>query len=135
MSIDFVKDLQIKTYTDDRGKLSVIEGAQTVPFEIKRAFVTYDPQADAVRGAHANRSANFVMVNLCGCCKLRVSDAVNERVISFCEPMQAVFLPNMIWKEIFDYSEDSVVLFLSDSHYDKDDYLYDRGEFLRCLSD
>ncbi len=130
-----MKELEIKTYTDERGKLSVMEGMQVIPFEIKRAFVTYDPQAGAVRGAHANITSNFAMVNLSGSCKLRVRDAQNERIISFSVPMQAVFLPNMIWKEIYDYSADSVVLFLSDSHYDKEDYIYDYNAFLRAVRD
>ncbi len=129
MKQELLKNIQLIDHTDGRGSLSVIEGGETVPFEIQRAFLTYAPSPGSHRGGHANRKTTFAMVNVSGQCTLRVSNGEHSETVTLDRPMQGVLLPPMIWKEIFDYSQDSVVLFLSDRHYDKDDYICDPEAF------
>jgi hypothetical protein len=130
MEQSLIKKVQVQIYTDERGCLSVIEGADTVPFEIKRVFISYAPAADARRGGHANIKSNIVMINISGACKVRVYSANRTETILLTEPMEGILLPAMTWKEISDYTPNSVILFLSDQHYCKDDYCYDFEQFL-----
>ncbi len=125
-----IKKLKIQTHTDDHGILRVINGADTVPFEIKRAFFTFEPTPNASRGGHANKTTSFLMINVAGHCRLRIDDGKDVRSLVLDSPDDCVLLPAMTWKEISDYSPDSVVLFLSDRHYDEYDYIYDYDQFL-----
>ena len=133
--MEFIKKIPIRTYADARGRLSVVEGEDTVPFQIKRAFFTYAPTPGACRGGHANKTASFAMINIAGTCRLRISDGVRTETICFNGAMEGVLLPAMTWKELYDYSPDSVILFLSDRHYNKNDYIYDHAEFLALTAD
>ncbi len=63
---------------DERGKLVVIEGAQAIPFEIKRVFYIYDSDSTVVRGQHANKESEFVLINVAGRSKVRITDGKEE---------------------------------------------------------
>ena len=108
---------------DDRGKLVVIEGAQAIPFEIKRVFYIYDSDATVVRGQHANRESEFVLINVAGKSKVRITDGKEEIVVELDKPMKGVYIPKMIWKDMYDFSKDSVLLVLASTHYDGTEYI------------
>ena len=129
----FLKKICVQTHTDERGELSVIEGADQVPFEIERAFVTYAPAPNAHRGGHANKRSSFAMINVAGACTVRVFNGSETETLRLTRPMEGVLLPAMTWKELYDYTPDSIVLFLSDRHYDKTDYIYDRDEVMQAI--
>ncbi len=131
--MDFLKRISVQTHTDERGDLSVIEGKDQIPFEIKRAFVTYAPTPHARRGGHANKRSSFAMINVSGACTVRVFNGAQTQTLRLTRPMEGVLLPAMTWKELYDYTPDSIVLFLSDRHYDKTDYIYDRDEFMQAI--
>ena len=127
-----VKLLQFQENGDERGRLVVIEGAQDIPFEIKRVFYIYGSEPNVVRGNHANRHSEFVLINVAGTSKVRIVDrSGNEMIISLTRPHTGVFLPAMVWKEMYDFSEDSVLLVLSSEHYDPNEYIRDFDEFQR----
>ena len=66
---------------DERGNLVVVEGAQDIPFEIKRVFYIYGSDSEVVRGQHANRNSEFVLINVSGTSKVRVDNGFEEAVI------------------------------------------------------
>ena len=129
-------DIKILRFTekgDSRGRLVVVEGKQDVPFEIKRIFYIYGSDADVVRGKHANRHSEFVLINVAGSSKIRVVDsAENEVIIHLNHPHTGIYLPAMVWKEMYDFSPDSVLLVLSNEHYDPNEYIRDYDEFLKA---
>ncbi len=116
---------------DERGKLVVIEGAQAIPFEIKRVFYIYDSDSTVVRGQHANRESEFVLINVAGNSKVRVTDGKEEFIVELNKPMMGVYIPKMIWKDMYDFSADSVLLVLASEHYREDEYIRDYDEYLR----
>ena len=125
-----VKMLQFRKLGDERGRLVVVEGGQDIPFEIKRVFYIYGSDPDVVRGKHANRRSEFILINVAGSSKVRVIDCSgNELVISLNHPHTGIYLPAMVWKDMYDFSPDSVLLFLSSEHYDPDEYIRDFEEF------
>ena len=108
---------------DERGKLVVIEGAQAIPFEIKRVFYIYDSDSTVVRGQHANRESEFVLINVAGKSKVRITDGKEEIIVELDKPMMGVYIPKMIWKDMYDFSKDSVLLVLASTHYDGTEYI------------
>lgn len=115
---------------DERGKLVVIEGGQQIPFEIKRVFYIYDSENTVVRGQHANRESEFVLINVAGQSKVRITDGEEEIIVELNRPMMGVYIPKMIWKDMYDFSEDSVLLVLASTHYDGAEYIRDYEEYL-----
>lgn len=116
---------------DERGKLVVIEGGQSIPFAVKRVFYIYDSDDTVVRGQHANRESEFVLINVAGRSKVRITDGEEEFVVELDRPMMGVYIPKMIWKDMYDFSEDSILLVLASTHYDGTEYIRDYEEYLK----
>lgn len=115
---------------DERGKLVVIEGNQAIPFEIKRVFYIYDSDATVVRGQHANRTSEFVLINVAGTSKVRITDGKEEIIVELNQPMMGVYIPAMIWKDMYDFSNDSVLLVLASTHFDENEYIRNYEDYL-----
>ena len=116
---------------DERGKLVAIEGGQAIPFEIKRVFYIYDSDATVVRGQHANRESEFVLINVAGKSKVRITDGKEEFVAVLDRPMMGIYIPKMVWKDMYDFSPDSVLLVLASTHYDGGEYIRDYDTYLQ----
>ncbi|MBR5547485.1 MAG: WxcM-like domain-containing protein [Clostridia bacterium] len=132
MNLNGVQMLEFPQHGDERGHLVVVEGMKDIPFEIKRMFYIYGSDANVVRGRHANRKSEFVMINVAGQSKVRVDDGRgNEAVFSINRPHTGLYLPKMIWKDMYDFSADSVLLVLSNEAYDPDEYIRDYDAFVK----
>lgn len=125
------KIIELPEFGDDRGNLVVIEGGMDIPFDIKRAFYIYGSDSTVVRGQHANLKTKFVLINVKGTSKVRVTDGSEEVIISLDKPRMGLFLDTMVWKDMYEFSEDSVLLVLASEHYDGQEYIRDYDEFLR----
>lgn len=127
-----VRMLEFPQHGDERGHLVIVEGMQDIPFEIKRIFYIYGSDATVVRGQHANRRSEFVLINVAGQSKVKVLDGKgNEAVFSLNRPHTGIYLPKMVWKDMYDFSPDSVLLVLSSEHYDPDEYIRNYDEFVK----
>jgi dTDP-4-dehydrorhamnose 3,5-epimerase-like enzyme len=116
---------------DERGHLVIIEGGQNIPFEIKRAFYIFGSEKNVVRGQHANKRTEFVLINVAGTSKVKVRDGEdNEAIFCLNRPHTGIYLPTMVWKEMYDFSEDSVLLVLASEHYDDMEYIRNYNEFV-----
>lgn len=125
--------LQFADLGDERGKLVVIEGGQVIPFDIKRVFYIYESDSTVVRGQHANRESEFVLINVAGHSKVRITDGKEEIIVELNKPMMGVYIPKMIWKDMYDFSNDSVLLVLASTHYDGNEYIRDFEEYLKYI--
>ena len=110
---------------DERGKLVVIEGGESIPFEIKRVFYIYGSDSEVIRGQHANRESEFVLINVSGTSKVRITDIKEEFVVELNRPMMGIYIPKMVWKDMYDFSSDSVLLVLASTHYNDKEYIRD----------
>lgn len=122
--------LKFNELGDSRGKLVVAEGLKDVPFDIKRIFYIYDTKDEVIRGQHANRNSKFVLINLQGSVSIVVDDGYNKDVVVLDKPHEGVFLESMVWKEMKDFSSDSILLVLSSEGFDSGEYIRDYEEFL-----
>lgn len=132
-SIENTKFIKFKQLGDERGHLVVIEGNEDVEFDIKRVFYIYGSDPDVVRGQHANRDTEFVLINVCGTSKVRVDDGKEEKVYVLDKPHEGVYIPKMVWKDMYDFSEDSILLVLASEHYDGDEYIRDYEDYKRMM--
>lgn len=115
--------IKFKQKGDDRGHLVIVEGMVDIPFEIKRIFYIYGSEMDVVRGNHANRKSEFVLINVSGQSKVKVDDGFKTEIVELNEPHMGIYIPHMVWKEMYDFSKDSVLLVLSNLHYDPEEYI------------
>lgn len=126
-----VKMLEFRCVGDERGSLVICEGEADIPFIPKRIFYIFDSDESVVRGNHANRDTAFVLINVAGRSKVKVKDGLgNEMVYSLNRPHTGIYIPQMVWKEMYDFSPDSVLLCLASEHYDSEEYIRDYNEFV-----
>lgn len=118
---------------DERGNLVVVEGGIAVPFDIQRIFYIYGSDAEVIRGCHANLRSEFVMINVSGTSKVKVDNGFETRIIELIRPRMGLYLESNVWKEMYDFSPDSVLLVLSNEHYDPKEYVRDYEEYLKMV--
>ncbi len=134
MSIhDQYKILEFKDLGDERGNLVVVEGESDIPFAIKRVFYIYGSDPEVIRGQHANRRTEFVMINVSGTSKVKVDNGLESEIIELNRPRMGLYLPVNLWKDMYDFSEDSVLLVLASEHYDSSEYIRDYNQFLEVV--
>ena len=125
--------IEFKDLGDKRGKLVVIEGGQANPFDIQRVFYIYESDSSVIRGQHANRESEFVLINVAGKSKVRITDTHEEIIVNLDRPMIGVYIPKLIWKDMYEFSSDSVLLVLASKHYDGTEYIRDYEEYKKAL--
>lgn len=119
---------------DERGNLVVIEGeGMDIPFDIKRVFYIYGSDSTVIRGQHANKETEFLLVNVSGTSKVRVDDGKESVVIELNKPRMGLYISSMLWKDMYDFSEDSVLLVLASRHYDSNEYIRNYEDYLKML--
>lgn len=124
--------IYFKDLGDERGNLVVIEGeGMDIPFDIKRVFYIYGSDDTVVRGQHANRETEFLLVNVGGSSKVRVDNGTESEVVVLDKPGMGLYLPSMLWKDMYDFSPDSILLVLASRHYDGKEYIRDYQEYLK----
>lgn len=116
---------------DSRGHLVIVESLKDIPFEIRRIFYIYGSDADVIRGQHANRNSEFVLINVSGTSKVLIDDGKNKEVVCLDHPHMGIYLPQMVWKEMYDFSSDSVLLVITNTYYDADEYIRDYQAFIK----
>ena len=127
-----IKIIEFADFGDERGNLVVIEGdGMDIPFDIKRVFYIYGSDSEVVRGSHANRETEFLLVNVSGTSKVRVDNGSEEMIVELNKPRMGLYLPSMLWKDMYDFSADSVLLVLASRHYDGNEYIRDYEEYLK----
>ncbi len=124
------KVLEFDDFGDERGNLVVAEGGIDIPFEIKRVFYMYGSDSDIVRGQHANRRTEFVLINVSGSSKVKVDNGFETDIIELNKPRMGLYITTMVWKDMYDFSSDSVLLVLASEHYDAEEYIRDYTAFI-----
>ncbi len=134
--LDKVRMIEFPQRGDERGHLVVVEGNVDIPFEIKRAFYIYGSDPLVVRGQHANMNSEFVLINVAGKSKVIVKDGKgDEKIFELDHPHSGIYIPTMVWKDMYDFSEDSVLLVLASTHYDANEYIRNYDDFIKMVTD
>ena len=126
-----IQIIEFPQHGDERGHLVIIEGSRDIPFEIKRAFFFFFSDPDVVRGQHANRESEFVLINVAGKSKVKVKDGEgNEAIYCLDRPHTGIYLPSMVWKDMYDFTPDSVLLVLASTYYVPNEYIREYDKFV-----
>ncbi len=129
-TIDDVKVLEFKELGDERGKLVVAECGKEIPFIVKRVFYIYGSDSTVERGKHANKKSEFILVNVAGTSKVDVVDIYGgKKTFELNHPHMGLYLPKMIWKTMYNFSADSVLLCLTNELYDSEEYIRKYDDF------
>ncbi|ALB67378.1 sugar 3,4-ketoisomerase [Cronobacter dublinensis] len=130
-----IQIIPLQKHGDARGSLIALEEQKNVPFSIKRVYYMFDTQQGVRRGFHAHKQLMQLAVAVRGTCKFLLDDGVSQEVISLDDPSQGLLIEKMVWHEMFDYSDDCVLMVLADDLYDESDYIRDYSLFKKIAAD
>jgi dTDP-4-dehydrorhamnose 3,5-epimerase-like enzyme len=119
------KLLDFKILGDERGSLISLESNKNIPFEIKRVYYIFDTKKDVVRGKHAHKNLQQIIIAVSGSCKVLVDNKKDKKIYKLNNPSQGLFIQNNTWREIFEFSSDCVLMVLASEYYDKEDYIFE----------
>lgn len=123
--------IDFPTFKDSRGNLSFIEEKVHIPFEIKRTYWIYDVPGGQVRGGHAFQEQQEVIVALSGSFDVIIHDGTKEEVFLMRRSYYGLYVPAGLWRQMTNFSTNSLALVLSSTQYNPQDYVYDFDEFLK----
>lgn len=133
MGIDQCRKINLKKIDDARGSLTVVEGTKDIPFEIKRIYYIYNIPAGEYRGTHAHRKLEQLMIAVSGSFDVIADDGSTKVKFHLSKPFEGLYIPQMIWREMSNFSSGTVCLVLASEIYDESDYIRNYGEYLNTV--
>jgi len=130
MGIEHARVIEFRKISNPQGNLTPIEGALDVPFEIGRIFYLYDVPGGEVRGGHALRVTEQVLIAASGSFDVVLQDGRSQRRFQLNRSYYGLYVPRMVWRELENFSSGSVCLALASTRYDEADYYRDYGTYL-----
>tara|TARA_R100000935_G_C2835717_1_gene167967 strand:- start:352 stop:759 length:408 start_codon:yes stop_codon:yes gene_type:complete len=124
-----VKIIQLPKILDPRGNLSFFENSNQIPFDIKRTYWIYDVPGGETRGSHAFKNSHEFIIALSGSFDLILNDGDNEVKYSLNRSYYGLYVPNLLWRSLENFSTNSLALTVSSIAYDSSDYIRDFDEF------
>lgn len=115
---------------DERGQLVSLEEMKDIPFEIKRVYYMYDTLPGVRRGFHAHKSLQQILVCIHGSCKILLDNGSEKKIVPLEKPYEGLYISNDMWREMYDFSSDAVLMVLASEIYDESDYIRDYNVFL-----
>jgi len=128
-----IETFQFHQREDETGILVFLEATRDIPFEIKRVYYIYGVQNASRRGFHAHKVLQQALICIHGSCKVMLDDGTEHVDITMDDPSIGLYIGNSVWREMYDFSSDAVVLVLASELYDEQDYIRDYDQFLDYL--
>lgn len=118
---------------DERGQLIALEEYSDIPFEIKRVYYMYDTKPGVRRGYHAHKNLEQILVCVHGSCDVLLDNGTEKKIVSLEKPYEGFYVPNDMWREMYNFSEGAVLLVFASDIYKEEDYIRDYDEFLKFV--
>lgn len=131
MTIDDVIIIELPKFLDNRGNLSFVEQFNHIPFEIKRTYWIYDVPGGESRGGHAFKENQEFIVALSGSFDVIVDDGTKKKTFTLNRSYYGLYVPAGLWREMANYSTNSLALEFGSKHFNNEDYIRDYDEFLK----
>lgn len=128
-----IKMVDFKILGDKRGSLISLEQNINIPFDIKRVYYVFGTKNKVRRGFHAHKRLNQLAVCVSGSCKFLLDNGKEKKNISLDKPNKGLIIEDMIWHEMYDFSEDCVLIILADDLYNENDYIRNYDKFLELI--
>lgn len=135
MGLDACRIIDLPRIENVLGTLSVVEGGTHIPFEIARIYYLYDVPGGAQRGGHAHKCLQQLMIAMSGSFDVVLDDGVSRRRCHMNRSYYGLYVSNMIWRELDNFSSGAVCLVLASAHYDESDYYRNYDEFSRVVKE
>ena len=129
MNIEEARIINIPKIPDDRGNLSFFENSRQIPFDIQRVYWVYDVPGGEVRGGHAYRELQEVIIALSGSFEVILHDGKEERHFMLNRSYIGLYIPKMMWRRLENFSTNAMALIAADAAYNEADYIRDFDAF------
>lgn len=129
-----VKKITFQIHGDDRGQLIALEEFKEVPFDIKRVYYMYDTGEGVRRGFHAHKCLEQILICIHGSCKILLDNGTEKEIVPLDKPYEGLYVSNDMWREMYDFSPDAVLMVLASEFYDEADYIRDYDAFLEYVN-
>ncbi|MBR4388503.1 MAG: WxcM-like domain-containing protein [Prevotella sp.] len=126
--------IELKKITDPRGNLTVAQGLEDVPFEIRRAYWVYDVPGGECRGGHAHKRCRTLLVALSGSFHVTLDDGKHRETYLLNHPWQGLIVETDVWRTLDDFSSGAVCLSLASEPFEEEDYIRDYDVFLKRVT-
>lgn len=123
----------LQPHGDYRGQLVALEECKNIPFDIKRVYYIYDTLPNVRRGFHAHRNLQQILICVHGSCWIHLDNGFETEEVLLDKPSEGLYISNNIWREMYDFSRDAVLLVLASELYDEADYIRDYEAFLEYV--
>ena len=132
------KELKIEKFHfpihgDDRGKLIAIEEYKDIPFPVKRVYYIFDTLPGVRRGFHAHLHLQQALICVHGSCKIHLDNGYEQAEVLLDQPDEGLYISNDMWREMYDFSEDAVLMVLASDYYDESDYIRNSEKFIEMV--
>src|SRR5690554_485765 len=135
MELSNAKVVNLPKILDARGNLSVIEEKKQIPFEIKRTYWIYDVPGGEVRGGHAYRENQEFIVALSGSFDVILDNGKEQKLYSLNRSYYGLYVPKGVWRQMENFSTNSLALILASIPFDPSDYIYDYTLFKKSMQE
>lgn len=125
---------RFQQHGDERGQLVALEEMKDIPFDIKRVYYMYDTVEGVHRGYHAHKCLEQILICIHGTCKILLDNGKEKEVVLLDKPYEGLYVSNVMWREMYDFSPDAVLMVLASEYYDETDYIRDYDEFLKYIN-
>lgn len=122
--------IELQSYGDNRGCISIAEIGKEIPFDVKRIYYLTNLSDSKPRGFHAHRELRQLAICIEGSCRMLLDDGVDKSVVAMDSPTLGVLIEPMVWHEMHDFSDGCVFLVLASDIYNEQDYIRDYSEFI-----
>ncbi len=126
---------EFQSHGDDRGQLIALEACKDIPFEIRRVYYIFDTKQGVRRGFHAHKNLEQILICVHGSCKILLDNGAEKQVVVLDKNNEGLYIANNMWREMFDFSPDAVLLVLASQPYDESDYIRDYKAFLEFVNE
>lgn len=130
MTVNDCVIVELPRFLDSRGNLSFVEQNNHIPFEIKRTYWIYDVPGGENRGGHAFKQTDEFIIALSGSFEVVVNDGTNKKVFTLNRSYYGLYIPKGLWREINNFSTNTVALEFASTNYDANDYIRDFNQYL-----
>ncbi len=133
MGVEHCTIIDLPKISDPRGNLTFVEGGKHLPFQFCRVYYLYDVPGGASRGGHAHRELQQFIIAATGSFDVVVDDGRGRRSFFLNRSYYGLYIPNMIWRELENFSSGSVCLVMASHYYDESDYFRVYEEYVEAL--
>ena len=116
---------------DDRGSLIALEEKHNAPFDIKRVYYIFGTKENVRRGYHAHKDLKQIAICVSGSCMFHLDDGTEQQEILLNTPDQGLLIEGLVWREMYDFSPNCILLVMASEHYDATDYIRDYDDFMK----